>query len=147
MQQRARRGEATPATLPWRRGNRVPRGTTRRSHRRAGEQAVEVAPQRVVALAGARLEAGAVGDLDAAALVADEPGARQLAGGHGDARTAHAEHLGEELLREVEFARADAVLGHQEPAAHPLLHAVHVIAGSRLRDLVEHRLRVAAMFD
>src|SRR6185295_9585799 len=120
------------------------RAAARRLRRDGGEQPVELASQRVVALAGAGLEAGAVGDLDAPALIADEPRALQLARGHGDARPAHAEHLREKLLRQVEFARADAVVGREEPPAHALLHAVHVIARRGLRHLVEHGLRVAA---
>jgi hypothetical protein len=52
--------------------------------------------------------------------------------------------VGKELLRELEFVRAHAVVRHQKPAAHALLHAMHMVARSGLRDLVEEPLRVAA---
>src|SRR5258706_3885980 len=97
----------------------------------------------VVALAGAGLEALAVDDRQPAARIGDQTRLLQHAGGHRDARPAHAEHLGHELLREDHVVFTDPVVRHQEPAGQPFIDLVGAVAKHRLRDLVGERLREA----
>src|SRR5260221_4916179 len=97
----------------------------------------------VVALAGAGLEPLAVDDRQPAARIRDQTRLLQHAGGHRDARPAHAEHLGHELLREDHVVFTDPVVRHQEPAAQPFIDLVGAVAKHRLRDLVGERLREA----
>ena len=82
-----------------------------------------------------RGEAGAVEDLDAAARVADHSLALQFTCGDGDGGALHAEHLGEELLGEVEDFGLHAVRGGEQPAGQARLDFVHPIAEDRLGDL------------
>src|SRR4051812_8890154 len=62
------------------------------------EQLILGPPDDAVALAGDALEAGPVGDLDAAPLVADEARLLELTSRDGDPGPAHPEHHGQELV-------------------------------------------------
>lgn len=104
------------------------------------DDAVVAGAHDVVALAGFGFKAGAVDDADAAPGVIDEAFSLQLTGGYGDGGTAGAEHLGEELLSELESLRLSTVGGGEEPAGHALLDRVKAVAEDRLGHL--HDLHV-----
>jgi hypothetical protein len=57
-----------------------------------GQETIELRLYHLVALAGPRLQTGAIEHGDLAAAVIDQPGVLQLPGGLGDAFAAHAEH-------------------------------------------------------
>src|SRR5664279_970757 len=73
-------------------------------------------PVRCIATARCGFEARAVEDRQLAAPVPDELGALQGGRGAGDANPAHAEHVGEELMRHAERVAAGPVVAHQQPA-------------------------------
>jgi len=85
-----------------------------------------------VAFAGFSFQAFAIEDLDVSALVGDDAGFLESAGGCGDAGAADAEHFGEKLLGEVEVLAFDAVLDHEEPAGEAVLDFVEAVAGGEL---------------
>ena len=96
-----------------------------------------------VAAAGGGFQPGMIDDADVAAPVADEAAPLQGGGRRGDPDPAHAEHVREELLREVEFPRADAIARHQQPAREARLDPVKAIARGGLGDLRHQRGGVA----
>src|SRR5579863_3078009 len=108
----------------------------------ASEQAIKFSLGNAVALAGMADQAAAVDDRDVAAVVADKAGALQSAGRNRNAGTLHAQHHGQEFLREQKLVRLHAVVRHQQPATTSLLYGVKVIARGRLRDLVEEGMRI-----
>ena len=61
----------------------------------------DVPPNGLVALAGSRLEAALVDDLDVPAVIADETRLLQHIGDDSHGRAAHAEHLRQEFVREL----------------------------------------------
>jgi len=56
-------------------------------------------PVRGIAAASCRLESRTIEHAEGAAVVLDQPAALQRTGGHGDTDTAHAQHVGEKLVR------------------------------------------------
>ena len=82
-----------------------------------------------VALAGCRLETFAVHDFDRAADVADQLPPLQRARGDRDRTPAHAEHVAEILVREMQAIRVRAIVGHEEPARQPRFGLVESRAG------------------
>jgi hypothetical protein len=57
----------------------------------------------------------------------------------GNTDSAHAEHMGQELMGEQEFIRHSPIMRHQNPSATPLLHRMQAIAGNGLRNLLGER--------
>ncbi|SIT52025.1 hypothetical protein BN2476_1670002 [Paraburkholderia piptadeniae] len=106
------------------------------------EEAVEFAVDDGVALARAGFEAFAVEDADVPAAVVDEAVAVEFAGGFGDAFAAHAEHVGDQLLGDVELGGSAAVGLEQQPSAQLPAQGVMAVAGGRLGDLGEQRVHV-----
>src|SRR4051812_41101906 len=92
------------------------------------QQAVVGPPGDAVALTGGGLEAGAVGDLHPAPLVADEARLLELARRDGDPGASHPEHHGEELVGHRELVPLDPVVRHQQPAREALISLVPAVA-------------------
>jgi hypothetical protein len=88
-----------------------------------------------VAFARGHFEFVAVHDVDSGAAVLDGFALLQYSGSEGDTWSVGAEHGGKKIVRERETARADAVVGHEEPAGEALLHFMKAIARGGLRDL------------
>jgi hypothetical protein len=95
-----------------------------------------------VTLARATEQAAAVDDRDVAAFVADEADPLQGARRHRNASPLHAQHHGQELLREQKLIRLHAVMRHQHPRAASLLDGMKLIARGGQRDLVKEGRRI-----
>src|SRR5215207_1059659 len=104
---------------------------------------VEFVADGEVALAGGCLQAVAVHDGDAAAAVADESGLLEGTGAVGDRGAADAEHLGEEVLGDLEAVRADPVMGLCQPSRGALLGGVQPVTGEILGEEGQHGVGVA----
>src|SRR4030095_7281151 len=98
----------------------------------------------VVARTGGTLESGAVEDRDDPAGVSDQAEGLQPARRDRDRGALRAQHLTEKLLRELEAIGSHAVVSHEQPARAARANGVTLIARQALRDLTDHRLRVAA---
>src|ERR1044071_4506559 len=85
------------------------------------QQAIELLLDDRIALAGTRLEAGAMEHGDASAAVFDQPGVLQVAGRLRDTFTSYAQHVGDQLLRHHELAADQSVETQQQPAAELLV--------------------------
>jgi len=85
-----------------------------------------------VAGAGGGDETLAIDDAEVAAAELDGAGAFEDARGPGDGGAAGAEHVGEELLGEIDPVGADAVLDHEKPAGEALFGEVQTMAGGDL---------------
>jgi len=85
-----------------------------------------------VALAGDVFEGGAIEDADLAAVVVDEIAAFEDCCGDGDGGSPAADHLGQELLGEVEAILADAIGHHEKPARKTRLDVMEAVAGGDL---------------
>ena len=94
------------------------------------EQTGVIVDNRLVALAGRVLQPHARENADLTANVADELSFSQRACGDGDRTSTHAQHVGEELVREVEMIRVRAVMRHQQPACRPCFDLVESSADS-----------------
>src|SRR4051794_15383216 len=88
----------------------------------------ELVADQAVAVAGSGAQRVAVEDGDAAAAVADQPGALQHGGVERDGGAADTQHLGEELLGEEELVSTDSVMGLGEPAGAAFLGGVQPVA-------------------
>src|ERR1044072_2078843 len=108
-----------------------------------GEEVPDSFAHELVALARRGLHPGAVEYDYLAAPVADEPALLQSLRDRRHARARHAEHVGEELLREINRVGLHAVAADEKPAAESLLHVVELVARGRLRYLREQRVREA----
>ncbi len=97
---------------------------------------------RGVAFAGGFFQPAAVVNSDAAAIVGDEAGLLQDAGGDGDAGAPSAEHVREKFLSERHDVSAESILTHQEPTREAFVHFVQAIAGGDVRGLHSQGLRV-----
>src|ERR1700730_9011113 len=87
-----------------------------------------VLPQCLIAFAGQSFERFEIGDLDNATGIADCTCRLYLTGDLGDRGPAHAEHLGEEFLREHDRVALGSVTGLQQPPAEPRLDLMQGIA-------------------
>ena len=85
-----------------------------------------------VAVAGGLHQFFASDNFYPAALVLDEAGALQHAGGEGDGGSLRAEHLGEKFLGQLEDVVLDAFLHHEEPSRQTSLCFVEFVAGGDL---------------
>jgi hypothetical protein len=81
----------------------------RRSMRHDRQQSLELFSDYLVALAHPRLQALTVQHLDMAAAVANQPRALQFSGGFGHTLAPDAQHVGDQLLRHMDFVRGQAV--------------------------------------
>src|SRR2546429_418981 len=88
-----------------------------------------------VTLAGDCLQARLVENLNAPAAVVNQPVFLKNAGGFIDPLAPHAEHVGDEILRQTKLIHPQTVAGHQEPAGEARVHLVEAVADSRLGDL------------
>src|SRR5215208_3856334 len=104
---------------------------------------VELVADGEVALARGCLQAVAVHDGDAAAAVADESGLLEGTGALGDRGAADAEHLGEEVLGDLEAVGADPVIGLRQPSRGAFLGGVQPVTGDVLGAEHQHGLGVA----
>src|SRR5690606_8979105 len=98
-------------------------------------EALFLAADGGIALAGHFREPRAVQHHDAAAAVIDDAEPLQLLRRHRHAFAAHAEIAGNALLGGENAAARNAVQHLQQPAAQLLLHGVMLVAGRALRDL------------
>src|SRR5919112_6643111 len=103
----------------------------------------DLARHDAVALARRGFEPARVEEGYSPPLVTYEPGLAHPDRERGDARARHAEHVGEELLRELERVGAGAVARDEEPVCESLLDGVEAVAGGRLRYLRQEPKRVA----
>jgi len=95
-----------------------------------------------VAFACDGLEPGAVDDLNVSARMLQDLGIAQLGSHMIDAVPAHAEQPGHLFGGRRDFARVEADAAHEQPSREPLAQRVDGIAGSRLRNLREKRVRI-----
>src|SRR6478752_6256383 len=78
-----------------------------------------------------------------AAAVANDAELVQCTRRRGNAFAPHTKHEREELLGEIErVPPADAIVRHEKPARAALIDRVQAVAGHRLSELVDERLRV-----
>ena len=75
--------------------------------------------------------------------VTDQAGPLQLDRAFGHAFAAHAEHVGDQLLRHHQLVAVQPVQAQQQPAAQLLVERVVPVADRRLRHLRDQRLGVA----
>src|SRR5262245_37323912 len=108
-----------------------------------GNEAVVVGVHDAIALAArSGFELLAVHDRDVAALVLDEALAAEKGGDFADRLATHAEHLGEDGLRQRELGGARAILHEQQPSTRTLLDGVQRVAR---RGLMREAQRVLAI--
>ena len=100
------------------------------------EQTVQLLGDHFVAFAAGRLQSLSIENGDHATVIINQPGLLEGArhGSHGGA--AHAEHLGQELMRELELVSAHPVVAHQQPATNAFLDGVTTVADDGLRNMV-----------
>src|SRR3954468_5673131 len=108
----------------------------------AVEEPLVLAAHDPVALAALPFEVPALEDVDLAAVRRDQTVRAQLREDLRDAGAPHAEHLREELVRERESGRAQPVAGGEQPARATLADGMEAVAGRRLREQREGRLRI-----
>ena len=97
----------------------------------------------------------AVQHFDRAAMVLDQTGILQFAGGHGNTFAPYTEHAGHAVLRDFHFTRRRAVQPFQQPTGQFLLDRAMVAGDDVLRNLgqqgtglTEHQLgQRAALFE
>jgi hypothetical protein len=82
-------------------------------------------------------------DGDTARGKAEDAGALQGADRAADTGAAHAEHARQQLLRQRQDARPEAVAGHEQPARQALADGVAAVAGGDLPGLVAEGIGVA----
>src|SRR5438105_4419527 len=86
------------------------RGLPRNSKSRLSQLALVIIAHGAVAFAGDVFESGAIDDLQRAALVGNQVSSLKIAGGGRDRLTAHAQHLGEQLVRQRTAIDAEAIM-------------------------------------
>ena len=91
------------------------------------QQPVEFALDDAVAFACTRLETFTIQDLDAATTVMDQAGVMELACGFCHAFTTHAQHVRNQLLRDLQLVRRGAIYFDEKPAAQLLVERVVAI--------------------
>src|SRR5215213_6724870 len=104
---------------------------------------VELVANGEVALARGRVQAVTVQDGDAAPAVADQSGLLEGTGALGDRGPAGAEHLGKEVLGDLEAVGADPVMGLRQPPRRAFLGGVQSVAHEILCEEGHHGLGVA----
>jgi hypothetical protein len=114
-----------------------------RPRKASSKQPIEFAPNDSVAFARGFLETFAIQDRDLSAPITDQPCALQSARDDRHTGTPGTEHLGKELVRDIEFITFHPIVRHKEPATTTLLDGVPPIAGGQLRQLREQGQRVA----
>src|SRR5690606_18359311 len=67
----------------------------------------------------------------------DQPGFLEFTRDKADAGTMHAQHVSQELLREIKTVAFGAIVRHQQPSCEAFLDAVQTIAGDRLQYLAQ----------
>ena len=91
----------------------------------------------LVTSARPRFQARSVEDSELASDVTDQVPLLEGAGRISNALAAHAQHVGEELLGELEFVRPETVMRHEQPAGEARLQRVETITGGRLGNLCQ----------
>src|ERR1700730_17766621 len=97
---------------------------------------------RRITLASSGFQAASVEDRERAAAVADQLAPAQSSGGLGNACTAHAQHVGEEFVRDLELIGVRSIASHQEPPGKPRLHNMEASATGRLCQLAQCYIKV-----
>src|SRR5882762_5177133 len=110
---------------------------------RARQEAIALFPDHGITLATQLFQPWPVQHRDLPADIADNTELVQFAGGFGDPFTAHAEHVGDELLGHGQLVGWQAIEREQQPAAQLLVHRVMPIAHCGLRHLRDQGLGVA----
>ena len=85
-------------------------------------------PDQPIAFTGCALETVPVGDPDPATAMLDQSTALENTDRNGDSRPAHAKHLSEEHLRELEVASPGSILRKKKPPRTPFFSNMHPIA-------------------
>ena len=88
-------------------------------------------------------QASPVADENAATGGADQLASFKVLQGERDSWPPRAEHDRHELVRHNQFIGFDAIMGHQNPARQPCLHAIARVRVSCLADLHHERVDVA----
>jgi hypothetical protein len=81
-----------------------------------------------IAFTGCALETVPVGDPDPATAMLDQSTALENSDRNGDSRPAHAEHLSEEDLGELEVTPSRTVLRQEEPSSTSFFRDMHTVA-------------------
>jgi hypothetical protein len=68
----------------------------------------------------------------------------QLAGGFAYALASHAQHVGQEFLRDLELVSSHPVAGHQQPASQSSVYRMEPVTDGALGDLRQPRVRVTS---
>lgn len=91
------------------------------AHTGVRQETVELLLDHRITFAGPRFQAQAIEHLDAATTIFDQPSVLQIAGRLGHAFTAHAQHVGDQLLRHHQLVTDQAIQAQQQPAAQLLV--------------------------
>ena len=97
------------------------------------------AAQRRRTLARSRQQARVIANPNVVSRMSDQAVVLQRRDRDRHAGTVHAEHVGEEILRQVQLVGIDAVADDQQPLRQPLLDGVETVAEQVLRDLVQEK--------
>lgn len=85
-------------------------------------------------------EAATVEHFDIAADITNQAGFLHDAGRRGDAAAAHAKHVGEKLVRQLEMVPTRSVMRHQEPARQPVADIMKARASGGLTELQQQQV-------
>src|SRR5664279_1073413 len=90
-----------------------------------------------------RKQSIAIGDADLPTGVTDQPRVLELAHRDREGRTLDTDHLGQELLGDLEWRLVDTLVHLKEPARRPLIEPVDPVAKNQLGHRDHHDLRVS----
>src|SRR5277367_6606261 len=96
-----------------------------------------------VASACGRPQAAPIENGDLPTLITNELAPAQHAGGFGHPHTTHAQHVGHELLSDVEPIGVRPIAGHQQPPRQPRLHHMEARAHRSQRHLAQGYIQIA----
>ncbi len=98
----------------------------------SAEQTVVFAIDDFVALASSFFQSLPVDYRDSSAHIFDQFFLRQFLGSQCNAFAAHAEHIGNKVVRHHQFVRVQAVVAEQQPTAKLLFEGMETIANGGL---------------
>lgn len=97
----------------------------------------------LVTLARSPFQSRVVEDSDIAAAVIDQSSLVQRSRSLGNAHPPHTEHVGQELMRQMESVAVSTVATHEQPAGQTRLNEVIAGTCSRLRKLPRQHIDIA----
>jgi hypothetical protein len=93
-----------------------------------GKVKSDARPDQLITFARCRHEALPIEYRDLPPAARNQTGTFQLAGGIRDAWPLDTQHLGEQVLRDLQRVVVSAVTHHEQPTRQPLLKAVRTVA-------------------